>query len=182
MDDDRRMVVMLIIGLLPLVLLFVPSPGTGMKVKDYADIFPGGKYFVSVLCADVEINRMRRSGKSVGIATGIETYITTSDNEKYENPKYLERNLKHLAKLHQELSRKTKDSKRWNKARLKIAKLHERITNQRTDMQHNAEEKVFFSYAENMLGDGQMSAAGYRQKLRQPLYHALNNRIKNCHM
>lgn len=48
MDDDRRMVVMLIIGLLPLVLLFVPIPGTDMKVKDYADVLTGGKYFIVV--------------------------------------------------------------------------------------------------------------------------------------
>lgn len=48
MDDDRRMVVMLIIGLLPLVLLFVPIPGTDMKVKDFADVFTGGKYFIVV--------------------------------------------------------------------------------------------------------------------------------------
>ncbi len=48
MSDDRRMVIMLIIGLLPLVLLFVPIPGTDMKVKDLADVFTGGNYFYIV--------------------------------------------------------------------------------------------------------------------------------------
>ena len=48
MSDDRRMVIMLIIGLLPLVLLFIPIPGTDMKVKDLADVFTGGKYFYIV--------------------------------------------------------------------------------------------------------------------------------------
>ena len=48
MSDDRRMVIMLIIGLLPLVLLFVPIPGTDMKVKDLADVFTGSKYFYIV--------------------------------------------------------------------------------------------------------------------------------------
>lgn len=48
MSEDRRMVLMLIIGLLPLVLLFVPIPGTELKVKDLADIFTGGRYFIVV--------------------------------------------------------------------------------------------------------------------------------------
>ena len=48
MSDDRRMVIMLIIGLLPLVLLFIPIPGTDMKVKDLADVFTGSKYFYIV--------------------------------------------------------------------------------------------------------------------------------------
>lgn len=39
MDPNRRLLVMLIIGLLPLFLLFLPVPGTGMKLKDYADLW-----------------------------------------------------------------------------------------------------------------------------------------------
>ena len=39
MDPDRNLLVMLIIGLVPLFLLFLPVPGTGMKVKDYADLW-----------------------------------------------------------------------------------------------------------------------------------------------
>jgi len=37
MNPDRRMLIMLIIGLIPLFLLFLPVPGTGMKIKDFAD-------------------------------------------------------------------------------------------------------------------------------------------------
>lgn len=39
MDPDRRLLIMLIVGLLPLFLLFVPVPGTGRQVKDFADLF-----------------------------------------------------------------------------------------------------------------------------------------------
>lgn len=39
MNEERNMIVMLVIGLLPLVLLFIPIPGTDMKIKDLADIF-----------------------------------------------------------------------------------------------------------------------------------------------
>lgn len=48
LSDDKRMVIMLIIGLLPLVLLFLPVPGTDMKIKDYADVFTGQKHFIVV--------------------------------------------------------------------------------------------------------------------------------------
>ena len=48
MSDDKRMVVMVIIGLLPLGLLFVPVPGTGMKLKDFVESFNTPKYFIVV--------------------------------------------------------------------------------------------------------------------------------------
>lgn len=48
MDGDRNLIVMLVIGLIPLLLLFAPIPGTDMKVKDLADMFAEGKYFIVV--------------------------------------------------------------------------------------------------------------------------------------
>ena len=48
MDEDRRMLIMLVIGLLPLFLLFLPVPGTGMKLKDYVESFNTDKYFIIV--------------------------------------------------------------------------------------------------------------------------------------
>lgn len=48
MDEDRRMLIMLVIGLIPLFLLFLPIPGTEWKIKDLADIFSGAKYFIIV--------------------------------------------------------------------------------------------------------------------------------------
>ena len=48
LSDDKRMVIMVIIGLVPLVLLFAPVPGTGMKLKDFVESFNGDKYFIVV--------------------------------------------------------------------------------------------------------------------------------------
>ena len=39
MDHDRRLLMMLIIGLVPLFLLFLPVPGTGMKLKDFSELW-----------------------------------------------------------------------------------------------------------------------------------------------
>lgn len=49
MNNDRNMIFMLVVGLLPLFLLFIPIPGTGMKIKDFADMISGGEqYFIIV--------------------------------------------------------------------------------------------------------------------------------------
>lgn len=48
MDEDRRMLIMLVIGLIPLFLLFLPVPGTGMKLKDFVESFNTAKYFIIV--------------------------------------------------------------------------------------------------------------------------------------
>ena len=48
MDEDRNMLLMLIVGLIPLFLLFLPVPGTDMKVKDAAEMLGDGKYFIFV--------------------------------------------------------------------------------------------------------------------------------------
>jgi len=48
MDEDRNMLMMIIIGLIPLFLLFLPIPGTDMKVKDLADVLAGPKYFIVI--------------------------------------------------------------------------------------------------------------------------------------
>lgn len=49
MNNDRTMIFMLVVGLLPLFLLFLPIPGTGMNVKDFAEVISGGEeYFIIV--------------------------------------------------------------------------------------------------------------------------------------
>ena len=72
----------------------------------------------------------------IGIDLGIKEFAITSDNEHIENSKYLAKSLKKLAGLQRQLARKTRGSNRWNKARIKVAKCHEHIANQRADFLH----------------------------------------------
>ena len=74
-----------------------------------------------------------KTNNSIGIDLGIKEFCITSNGEKIENPKYLKKSLDKLAKLQRELSRKTKGSSNYNKARIKVARLHEHIANQRKD-------------------------------------------------
>lgn len=94
---------------------------------------PSGKYYVSLCCTDMEIEPLERTSKSIGIDLGVKDFCVTSSGEVVENPKYLKKSLKKLAKLQKRLSRKPKDSSNYNKARIKVARLHEYIANQRRD-------------------------------------------------
>ena len=94
---------------------------------------PSGKYYVSFCCTDVDIKPLDKTNNSIGIDLGIKEFCITSDGEMIENPKYLKKFLNRLAKLQRELSRKSKGDSNRNKARIKVAKLHEKISNQRKD-------------------------------------------------
>src|SRR5699024_2052805 len=59
-----------------------------------------------------------------------------------ENPKYLRKSEYKLIKLQRELSRKKKGSKNRNKARIKLAKMHQKIANQRNDFLHKLSTKL----------------------------------------
>lgn len=100
------------------------------------------KYFVSLCCTDVEIQKLPTTDNSVGIDIGIKDFAVLSDGTIFENHKYLSSNLQKLAKLQRRLSRKTKGSMRYEKARIEIAKLHEHISNQRNDMLHKISTEI----------------------------------------
>lgn len=97
---------------------------------------PSGKYFVSICCTDAEIKPMPPTGAAVGIDVGIKAFAVTSDGVSYQNHKYLAKSEKKLARLQRQLSRKSKGSRRREKARIKVAMLHEHIANQRQDAAH----------------------------------------------
>lgn len=95
-----------------------------------------GKYFVSLCCSvDEELPKPTLTGAVIGLDLGVKSYAVTSDGVEYPNPKYLKKSEHRLKHLGRQLSRKTKGSNNWEKARIRVAKLHEHITNQRRDMQ-----------------------------------------------
>lgn len=96
---------------------------------------PSGKWFVSILC-DVKILPNPKSTKQVGLDMGISSLVTTSDGVKFENPKSLKKALKKLRRLNKSLARKQKGSNNRRKARIALAKQHEKIANIRKDNLH----------------------------------------------
>lgn len=93
---------------------------------------PTGKYFV-VLNADFEPEVRLNAGGSIGIDVGIKEFYSDSNGNVVNNPKYLEKSMKKLAREQRRLSRKQKGSNNRNKQRVKVSLIHEKIANQRND-------------------------------------------------
>ena len=106
---------------------------------------PTNKYFV-VLTVDENIKIPDKpivtEDTTIGIDLGIKDFAILSDGRKFANPKYLLKNLKRLKVLQKRLSRKQKGSKNREKARLKVALQHEKITNLRKDFLHKITYKL----------------------------------------
>ena len=95
-----------------------------------------GKFFVSLCCTDVDMEPFQKTGQVVGIDLGLKSLVVTSDGNECQPHKYLRKSEAKLARLQRQLSRKPKDSRNREKARLKVARLHEHIANQRMDALH----------------------------------------------
>lgn len=107
---------------------------------------PSGKYFVSLCCTDVELVPLGFSGAAVGLDMGIKSFAITSDGAEYPNHKHLAKSEKRLARLQRQLSRKTKGSMNREKQRVKVARLHEHVANQRKDMMHKLSCEIVRQY------------------------------------
>lgn len=97
---------------------------------------PSGQYFASILI-ETEVIPKTKTNKEVGIDLGIKTFATQSDEIEIDNPKFLRKNQAKLQRLQRHLSRKQKGSHRYERCRLKIARLHQKISNQRDWFLHN---------------------------------------------
>ena len=101
-----------------------------------------GKYYISILCEE-EILPLPKTNSSVGIDLGLENFAILSTGEKIGNRRFFNKLSKKLAKEQKILSRralvakkarrKLSDSKNYQKQRIKVAKIHEKIANQRKD-------------------------------------------------
>lgn len=107
------------------------------------------KYFVSILVETEVIHPPRKpiqEQSTVGLDFGIKDLVITSDGEVFENQKHFQK-MKSLLRVEQRsLSRKKKGSKRYEKQRLRVAKIHEKITNQRLDYLHKISTKLIQQY------------------------------------
>lgn len=97
---------------------------------------PTGKWFVCFSCDNVPPRSYPRTGKKAGLDVGINKLIYDSDGNFTEGQHHLKRFSGVLRKRQRRLARRKKGSNRRNKARVLVAKTHERIANQRRDFLH----------------------------------------------
>lgn len=102
---------------------------------------PSGKNFVSVLVETGHIP-MDSTGSMIGIDLGIKDLLITSDGEKYDNIRTTKKYEKKLAKEQRKLFHKVKGSNKWNKQRIKVARIYEKIHNTRIDNLHKISHKL----------------------------------------
>lgn len=100
-----------------------------------------GQYFASVLVEE-NIDYLPETKQWVGIDLGLKDFAICSDGERYKNPKFLhEREIK-LKQEQRKLSRKQLRSSNWNKQKLQVAKIHNKIANQRKDFLQKLSTKL----------------------------------------
>lgn len=100
-----------------------------------------GKYYISV-CCEAEQQKLPERSNKIGIDVGIKSFCTLSTGEVIPNPKRLAALERKLKMTQRHLSRKQKGSKNRARARLKVAKVHEQITNQRHDFLHKLSTRL----------------------------------------
>jgi putative transposase len=111
---------------------FTSTPTT-VTIAKHSD----GRYFVT-LVLDEPIHPLPKTGDAIGIDMGINRLATLSNGEHIVNPRHLQRKLRKLAKAQKALARKQKGSHRRERQRIKVARIHSRITDTRLDHMQKA--------------------------------------------
>jgi putative transposase len=99
------------------------------------------KYFISIAVKE-EIEELSKTDKQIGIDLGLKEFAIMSDGEKIANPRVLKQYEKKIARLNRSLARKEKGSNNWYKAKKKLAKIHEKVSNIRLDFLHKVSTKL----------------------------------------
>ncbi|AIQ65411.1 transposase [Paenibacillus stellifer] len=100
-----------------------------------------GKYFVSILC-EVEMNPLPQTDKEIGIDLGLKELAVCSDGGRVANPKVFRKYEQKLAFWQRRMARRNQGGSNWQKAKQKVAQIHEKIVNSRHDFLHQLTTKL----------------------------------------
>ena len=104
-----------------------------------------GKYYASIT-AEVYIPCFERTNQNVGIDLGLKDFAIFSSGIKIKNPRILKHLEVRYRRLAKSLSRKVKGSSNYQKARIKLARFHEKVTNIRKDFLHKLSTNIVKTY------------------------------------
>lgn len=132
--------------------IIIPKFKGGIKVKLHREVkgnigkmnitrTPTGKYYVSIF-TEQEVEELPKTNKQVGIDLGLKDFVITSDNKKFKNNRYTKKYARKLKEAQQHLSRKQKGSNGFEKQKLKVAKIHEKIASCRLDTLHKVSKEL----------------------------------------
>lgn len=157
----------------------IPKLKTMIKIKEHRKFVgniksctisktPSNKYYISML-VDTENKVLPKVDKKIGVDVGLKEFAICSDGYRVANPKHLKKLEKRLSKLQKDLSRKQKGSNNRNKARLKVAKLHDKIANQRKDFLHKLSTKLIRENQSIAIEDLRVSSMMKNHKLAKAI-------------
>jgi putative transposase len=104
-----------------------------------------GAWDITLSC-EVKAVSLPAKADAIAIDVGLESFATFSNGEKIENPRFFKKGEKALAKAQRKLSKLQKGTKERGKAGKAVAKIHERIKNQRKDFCHKQARKIVDRY------------------------------------
>ena len=115
------------------------------KIKSLSVTRRNNKWYVC-FASECEIVPLNKTGREIGIDVGLNAFITTSDGHQVKPPKYFRNTEKTLVNAQRRLCRRKKGTNRRIKARLLVARHHEKITNQRLDFCHKTAHSLVNAY------------------------------------
>jgi putative transposase len=121
-----------------------------------------GERWYAVVQMDVEPQPLPDNGAMVGIDVGLESFTVDSDGNSFENPRYLGKSLDKIKTAQRRLSRKKKGWANREKAREKLAKLHDKVENQRNDFLHKVSRFYVNNYGMICVED--LDVKGLKEK------------------
>jgi putative transposase len=134
---------------------------------------PTGKYFVSILCERHSCPYVPvAQNKAVGIDLGLKDFAILSDGEKENAPKFFRKYEQQLAKTQRTMSRRAKGGSNWHKARIQVARIHEKITNARHDFLHKLSTKLIYENQVISIEDLQVQNMVKNHKLAKSITDA----------
>lgn len=105
-----------------------------------------GKWYACFSCDNVPEKRLAKSDIPVGIDVGIRAFCVDSEGDKIDNPAYFRQSERLLRRRQRTLCRRVKGSSRRSKARILVAKAHEKVVNQRWDFLHKVANQYIANY------------------------------------
>jgi len=136
-----------------------------------------GKWFVSFCCDNIPAKIFPKTDQAIGIDVGIKHFAVDSEGKVVENPKSLKRSLAELRVKQRTLSRRHKGSHRRRIARLVVARLHEKIANQRKDFLHKTSNHYIRNYKYIAVEDLNISGMIKNHHLAQSISDASWNQF-----
>lgn len=140
-----------------------------------------GNYFLSILM-DIpqhEFVKFKKTDKQIGIDLGVKDFAITSDGEVFENKHLFKKQERKLKRLQRQLSKKKKGSNNRNKQRIRIARVFERITNQKECYIHSIVNELLTYYDTIYIEDLNVSGMLKNHNLAKSIQEVGFSRFKS---